>query len=193
VSSHSVHPLGSSDVGSATLAGFSFIAAPAITSFTPLTGGAGTTITITGTNLNGATAVSFGGTAAASFVVNSNTSITATVASGTSGDVVVTTPAGSATLAGFSFISNPVTYSKEIRLYPNPSNGNFVLDTLNLSDQWEVLDIFDSDGKKKLTSIDVRNRTIVNVNVSHLANGFYAAVLRRKSGPSRKIKFLLLR
>ena len=71
-----------------------------ITSFTPTTGPVGTQVTITGTNLSGATAVRFNGTAASSFVVNSATSITAVVAAGTTtGPVSVTTPGGTATSA----------------------------------------------------------------------------------------------
>ena len=74
---------------------------PTITSFTPASACTGTTVTITGTNFTGATIVSFGGTAATSFSVVSTTSITAVVGGGTSGSVGVTTPGGTATLAGF--------------------------------------------------------------------------------------------
>jgi hypothetical protein len=54
---------------------------PTITSFTPASGMVGTTVTITGTNFTGATAVRFG-TVNAVFTVNSPTQITATVPSG---------------------------------------------------------------------------------------------------------------
>src|SRR5215471_18084433 len=60
----------------------------------PASGKVGTTIVILGTNLTGATAVTFKGTAAA-FTVVSGTEITATVPTGaTSGTVTVTTPSG---------------------------------------------------------------------------------------------------
>lgn len=78
---------------------------PAITAFTPTSAGPSTTVTITGSGLTGATAVSFGGTAATSFTVVSATSITAVVGSGASGSVSVTTPGGTATLTGFTFIA----------------------------------------------------------------------------------------
>jgi hypothetical protein len=78
------------------------VPAPTITSFTPASANPGATITITGTNLNGATAVSFGGTAATSFSVTNSTTITAVVGNGATGDVKVTTPGGSATKAGFT-------------------------------------------------------------------------------------------
>jgi len=63
----------------------------------PSFGSAGATVVIFGTNLTGATAVSFNGTTA-SFTVVSGTEITATVPSGaTSGTVAVTTPGGTLT------------------------------------------------------------------------------------------------
>ena len=78
---------------------------PTITSFTSTSGYSGSSIVITGTNFTGATAVSFGGTAAASFTVNSATQITAVVGTGgASGSVSVTTPSGSTSLAGFTYL-----------------------------------------------------------------------------------------
>ena len=74
-----------------------------ISSFTPTSGPTGTVVTITGTNLAGATSVSFGGVAASSFTVNSATSITATVGSGATGLVAVLTPAGPASLGTFTY------------------------------------------------------------------------------------------
>ncbi len=75
--------------------------APSITSFTPTNGGIGSTITITGINFTGTTAVSLGGVAATSFTIVSDAVITAVVAAIASGSVVVTTPKGTATIGGF--------------------------------------------------------------------------------------------
>ena len=87
-------------VGTATSAAdFTFIATPAITSFSPTSGGTSTSVTITGTNFSGATAVTFGGTDASSYTVDSTTQITAVVGSGTTGKVAVTTPGGTTTSA----------------------------------------------------------------------------------------------
>lgn len=75
-------------------------ATPTITSFTPTAAPGGQTITITGTNLQGATSVKFGGTAAASYIVVNTTKVTAVVGTGTTGKITVTTPSGTATSSG---------------------------------------------------------------------------------------------
>jgi hypothetical protein len=75
-------------------------AKPTISSFTPLTGPTGTTVTINGTGFLGTTSVHFGGTAATDFTVVSATKITVVVPDGApTGKVTVTTPGGTATSA----------------------------------------------------------------------------------------------
>ncbi|HEY8029287.1 MAG TPA: IPT/TIG domain-containing protein [Gaiellaceae bacterium] len=71
---------------------------PSISSFTPSSGPVGTPVTINGSHLTGVSAVSFNGTAAASFTVVSDTEIDAVVAPGTAtGAITVTGPSGSRT------------------------------------------------------------------------------------------------
>ncbi|ASV31702.1 LamG-like jellyroll fold domain-containing protein [Maribacter cobaltidurans] len=77
---------------------------PTITSFTPTSAETGDNVVITGTNFNGTTQVTFGGTNAASFTVDSSTQITAVVDEGTSGSIVVTTTVGTATTTGFTYL-----------------------------------------------------------------------------------------
>src|SRR5207245_1167594 len=75
-------------------------ALPKIASFTPDSGTTGTTVTISGSGLTGATSVKFNGQAASTFSVDSDTSITATVsATALTGKVSVTTPSGTASSA----------------------------------------------------------------------------------------------
>ncbi len=93
--------------GTATKAGFVFVAAPSITNFTPTNAASGATVTITGSDFTGATAGNFGGPAASSFNVVNATSIQAVVGTGATGDVSVTTPAGTATKAGFVLVVPP--------------------------------------------------------------------------------------
>jgi hypothetical protein len=97
--------------GTALLAGFTFLPPPAITSFSPTLGGTGTVISIFGTNFTGATAVSFGGTPASSITIVSNTQINATVGTGASGDISVTTANGTGALSGFTYMAPPVITS----------------------------------------------------------------------------------
>ncbi|MEI6695395.1 MAG: FG-GAP-like repeat-containing protein, partial [Bacteroidota bacterium] len=93
----------STAVGTATLAGFTFLSAPTISYFIPARANMGTTVSITGSNLSNATAVTFGGTSALSYTVVSSTQITAVVSTGTTGNIVVTTPGGTASKAGFVY------------------------------------------------------------------------------------------
>jgi hypothetical protein len=75
------------------------VAAPTISSFSPNHGPAGTTVTIKGTNLSGASAVSFGGASTSPTFVSA-TQVRAAVPSGaTTGRITVTTPGGTATSA----------------------------------------------------------------------------------------------
>jgi hypothetical protein len=74
-----------------------FRVTPTILSFSPTSGTVGTPVMITGMSLMQATEVTFGGVAA-SFTVNSDTQITATVPTGAkTGKIQVTTPGGMAT------------------------------------------------------------------------------------------------
>jgi len=80
------------------------IADPVITAFSDTAGLSGKLITLTGKGFTGATAVSFGGTAADSFKVISSTRIDAVVGAGSSGNITVVTPSGAGTIPGFRFI-----------------------------------------------------------------------------------------
>jgi hypothetical protein len=91
---------GTSATGAAD--GFTYIAMPTVTGLAPASGpaGGGTIVTITGTNLSGATAVKFGGSAAVWFNVMSATSITAKAPAGSGAvDVTVTTTFGTSALS----------------------------------------------------------------------------------------------
>jgi len=92
---------------------------PTITSFTPATGAVGSTVTITGTGFTGTTGVTFNGVAATTFNAASDTSLTVTVPTGaTTGDIVVTTPGGTATSATpFTVSASGTGHATDVTLF----------------------------------------------------------------------------
>ena len=95
---------------------------PTVTFVNPNTGPAGTSVTVSGTDFTGATAVDFGTGNTATFTVNSNTTLTATSPAGTGTvDVTVTTPSGtSATNANDQFTYGAGTSPNVV---PSPVTG----------------------------------------------------------------------
>lgn len=94
--------------GTASTQVFNYVAAPTVTAISPTSGleTGGTAISITGTNLLGASSVTIGGVAATSVRVVSATNVTAVTPANSVGakNVVVTTPGGSGTLTnGFTY------------------------------------------------------------------------------------------
>ncbi len=83
--------------------------APTVTSFTPASGAVGTSVTITGTNFTGATAVRFNGTSA-TFTVTSATSITTSVPTGATTGVISVTTAGGTANSASNFTVTAATY-----------------------------------------------------------------------------------
>lgn len=96
-----------------------------ISSFTPTFGTAGTSVVISGQGFIGTQYVFFGGTHANSFVVDSDTQITAVVGTGATGQVAVITPLGTATRTGFTFSSTGSTTNTVISSPGAPSITTF--------------------------------------------------------------------
>jgi hypothetical protein len=112
---------------------------PTVTGVAPLSGNStgGTSLMITGTDFTYATGVSFGGTAASSFTINSSTQITATAPAGTAGtvDVTVTNYGGtSATSAADTYVYVPPAVSwKQYSLPYNDGSMWVPIDASTLS------------------------------------------------------------
>jgi hypothetical protein len=81
---------------------------PKLTSFTPSSGSVGTVVTITGKHLGSAASVRFGGTNASSFRVINDSTLSATIGSGATGSVVVSTASGVDSLQAFTFTCDSV-------------------------------------------------------------------------------------
>lgn len=166
--------------GTVTLAGFTFISGPGISSFTPLSGATGATITITGSNFTGATVVSFGGTPAASFTVVNATTITAEIGAGASGSVSVTTPGGTVSLPGFTFdvvtsVGGANNNSIELLVSPNPARNNIVVKhpaALKTSH----LKLIDIDGRTVKLLVIARSTTQTSFSVKGLGSGIYKLI-----------------
>jgi hypothetical protein len=107
--------------------------APTITSFTPTTGGLGATVTVTGTNLTGTTAVRIGTFVVTNFTVVSSTSITFVVPGGTgsgNGFISVTTPGGTATSTmPFNVVLATLAANAlpGLTVFPNPATDHITI------------------------------------------------------------------
>ncbi|MET8765704.1 IPT/TIG domain-containing protein [Streptomyces sp. NPDC004658] len=121
-----ISPSGTSN----TTVTFTYTASPpAVTGLSPSSGptSGGTVVTVTGTNLSGATQVRFGSVNASSFIVVSATRITAVSPPGSPGSVpvTVTTPAGTSAAAPESyFFYSPVPTLTAISPSAGPASGN---------------------------------------------------------------------
>ena len=101
------------------------VPAPTITSFAPTEGvfSGGTSVVIAGTNLTGATAVTFGDAPAASFTVDSSTQITAVTPSHAIGSVDVKVTRGSTITAVDQFVYQPdITLLHDYGDFGDPSS-----------------------------------------------------------------------
>lgn len=151
------------------------LAAPSVSSFAPTSARVDDTILISGTNFKEISSVNIGGVPAKSFVVLSETSISAVVDSCSNGNVEVTNASGTSTLAGFVFIPRTVgvNYSNfgTLKVFPNPSSTQLSI-RLNNLEQISGIMIFDLNGKLMLTTNEI------DIDISKLAKGNYLVLVR---------------
>jgi hypothetical protein len=138
---------------------------PVISSFTPTSGSVGMQVTIAGSNFTGATSVAFNGTAAESFIVDSNSQIRATVPTGaTTGKISVLTTAGGATSAEDFAVITTLTFGPTDDAYVQSSSPTKNYGT---SSQLRV---------RKTSSTE--QNTYLKFNISGLSESVQSAKLR---------------
>ncbi|WMN11888.1 BspA family leucine-rich repeat surface protein [Marivirga salinae] len=129
--------------GTVNLSGFTFIPAPVISSFTPVSAAAGETVIIQGTNLTNASAIVIAGVNVTNFAVNTDSQIAAEVpAGGSTSGISVTTPGGTVSSTGFNYVATP-----EIDIFEGASNLATNA-TLNFED------ILEGTSSSKILTID---------------------------------------
>ena len=121
-----------------------FVSASTVTGVSPNNGpeGGGTSVTIAGTSFTGATEVKFGSTNAASFKVDSATSITATSPAGAGTvDVTVTTPGGTSATGSadhFSYVPAPTVTGVSPNSGPEGGGTSVTISGTNFTGATEV-------------------------------------------------------
>ena len=165
--------------GAASLAGFTYIAAPpipmpVIISFTPDSAAIGATVMIHGYYFTGVTEVTFGSPQGSAFTVVSDTLIRAVVGPASSGVVQVDGPGGYDNKDGFILLVPP--HLKEMYLYPNPAIG--VIQTVSVpgSAASSRLELTDIDGRILKVIPVGANVNQVQVNTTGLQKGVYKLV-----------------
>ncbi|RYG22361.1 MAG: T9SS type A sorting domain-containing protein [Chitinophagaceae bacterium] len=150
-----------------------------INSFSPASAKGGQTVTITGTDFIGITAVKFGNVPATSFTVVSPTTITAVVAmEGASGDIAVTGGGGVATATGFIYINRtPQTLSSPI--VPVKTYGDADFD-LGVTASTGLPVVYTSDNPAVATIVNNKIHIVspgsVNITANQAGDATYAPV-----------------
>ncbi len=155
--------------------------APVISSFSPASGPVGTTVTITGSNFLGTTALQFNGIPAV-FTVKSATQITATVPAGAkSGKITVVTPRGTATsqqrftvtsTARLAAEKQPITDELTVVYYPNPFSQSFVLKVQGKGKEKMPFRIYNTFGQVVLKGEDLEVEQTMTIGTA-LMTGVY--------------------
>jgi hypothetical protein len=158
---------------------------PGIVSIAPKAAGKGTIVTISGFNLNNATAVKFGGIDAQSFNIVNSGQITAVVGNGGSGEVTVTTPNGTTTIPGFTFLSNTGIQSvnplDQFIIYPNPANDKMTIKSTNQKLNGSNIIIYDLIGRKVLEENVINPTSEFTLSLNELKPGTYFLFIQNEA------------
>ena len=162
------------------------IAPPTVTTVAPAAGPAagGQSVTITGTNLTGATAVRFGGTAATAFTVDSATQITATTPAHAAGAVAVavTTPGGTGSKANaYTYVAAPTVTTVAPAAGPAAGGQSVTITGTNLTGATAV-----SFGGTAATAFTVNSATQITATTPAHAAGATTVAVTTPGGSGSK-------
>jgi predicted outer membrane repeat protein len=165
---------------------YTYVAAPTVANVAPTQGPAagGTSVVITGTNLSGATSVTFGGTAAAAFTVDSATQITATTPAHAAGAVAVavTTPGGSGSKANaYTYVAAPTVTGVSPTQGPAAGGASVVITGTDLSGATSV-----TFGGTAATAFTVDSATQITATTPAHAAGAVAVAVTTAGGSGSK-------
>jgi len=156
---------------------FNIYGSPSIVNFTPNTAGKNQIVTITGTNLGGVNAVSFGGTSAKSFTISpTSDTIYAVVDNGTSGSVKLTTPYTSVSMTGFTYFGVSIVSSQSTPICPGTAitySANTVNAGSNPIYQWNVNGANVGTSSNTYTNSNLSNNDSISCKLSIQGNPDY--------------------
>ncbi len=162
---------------------YTYVAAPTC-SISPNQGptAGGTAVTITGTNLTGATEVKFGANPGTGLVVESSTEIKVTAPAGTGTvDVTVTTPGGTATCSGggFTYVAAPTVTEVIPDEGPTAGGNTVTIKGTNFTGATQV-----KFGANLGTDLEVKSATEIEVTAPAGAAGTVDVIVTTLGGPS---------
>ena len=164
---------------------------PRISSFTPSSGSSGTSVTIIGCGFTGSTTVAFHGISA-SFSVNSDTQITATVPNGaTSGLITVTTPTRTVKSPS-KFIVPPPTPAETLSPTVGPPTSSVSVSGSNFG-SYEAVDVYFDTTDEELASTNALGLFTISISIPSGAvpGTHWVTAVGRHSGRSAQASFLV--
>ena len=164
---------------------------PRISSFTPTSGAPGTSVTITGCGFTGSTTVAFHGLSA-SFSVNSDTQITATVPNGaTTGLISVTTPTRTVKSPS-KFIVPPPPPAVTLSPTVGPPTSAVSVSGSNFG-SYEAVDVYFDTTDEALVSTNAQGQfsSSIQVPASAVPGTHWVTAVGRHSGLSAQASFLV--
>ena len=164
---------------------------PRIIGFTPQSGTPGTSVTITGCGFTGTTTVAFHGVAA-SFTVNSDTQITATVPNGaTTGLITVTTPTRTVKSPS-KFIVPLLPPALTLSPTVGPPTSSVSVSGSNFG-HYEGVDVYFDTTDEALASTNVQCLFSITISIPSEAvpGTHWITAVGRHSGPSAQASFLV--